>query len=386
MKYMTDYMIGSWGVPFCGDFDGQTYTISGFYAKKSAGEGDTVGIFGSTTHGGSSTIKNLVITNSYFECAEGCVAACIAQAHAGPTTVKAIYVTDSVYVVSNGHYAGGIVAHLGQGNFKTEEYGLPQLIIEGCVNAATVTATGSGGSSVGGILGNANKKIVTVTDCLNIGSISGYQYVGGIIGFGIGINKKTYDENNLEHTSSAIKVASCVNVGIIKTSFTGKDNVGKACGITCFGSSIASTVSAENCLYASGTAYFGVYKDGETEGGTMISAGADLIGLDVSNFLAKKIPNWTKRDGEIMIPTAVAAFAPVSSYKGEEIVTEPITEPETEPSTDPVTAKPADETKKPVETKAPETSSGGCGGFTVVATAILVAVAGFSTAIVIKQR
>ena len=378
---MTDYMIGSWSAPFCGDFDGQEYTISGFYAKKSAGEGDTVGIFGSTTYGGESTIKNLVITNSYFECAEGCVAACIGQAHAGTTTVKAVYVTDSVYVISGGHYAGGIVAHLGQGAFKTEVYGLPQLIIEGCVNAATVTATGNSGSSIGGILGNANKKIVTVTDCLNIGAISGYQYVGGIIGYGLG-------EENAESLSE-ITVKNCVNVGIIKTSFTGKSDIGKACGITCFGSNkIKSVVVAENCLYASGTAYYGVYHNGEAEGTTMLQAGSDLIGLNVSNFLAKKIPNWTKRDGEIMIPTAVAAFAPASSYKGEEIVTEPVeTDPETEPTTDPVTEKNPDETKKPVETKAPDTSSGGgCGGFTVVATAILVAVAGFSTAIIIKQR
>lgn len=376
---MTEYMIGSWSSPFCGTFDGQTYAISGFYAKKYAGEGDTVGLFGSTTYGGTSTIKNLIITNSYFECADGCVAACIAQAHAGTTTIKAVYVTDSVYVVSNGHYAGGIVAHLGQGNFKTEDYGLPQLIIEGCVNAATVTATGNSGASVGGILGNANKKIVTVTDCLNIGNISGYQYVGGIIGYGLG-------EENAE-SLSAITLTSCVNVGIIKTTFNGKSDIGKACGITCFGNNkIKSVIVAENCLYASGTAYYGVYHNGEAEGTTMLSAGADLIGLDVSNFLAKKIPNWTKRDGEIMIPTAVAEFAPASSYKGEEIVTEPITDPVTEPGTDPITNKPADETKKPVETKAPETSSGGCGGFTVVATAILVAVAGFSTAIVIKQR
>ena len=136
-----------------------------------------------------------------------------------------------------------------------------------------------------------------------------------------------------------------------------------------------------------------MYEKGDDGSSTKtVTAGSDLIGLNIPNFLISDFTeDWTKRDEMIIIPSAVAAFAPTSSYSGEVIETEPETDPVTEPITDPVTnpvtEKPAEETKKPVETKAPDTqSSGGCGGFTVIATAILVAVAGFSTAIIIKQR
>ena len=379
---MTEYVIGSWKHPFCGTFDGNEKTISGFYAKKSAGDGDTVAIIGCTAYGKSATVKNLVITNSYFESAEGTVAACVAQTEGGTTTITGIYVSNSVYVVSAGHYAGGIIAHVGQGSFET-----PTAIIDGCVNAATVTANGGkNGTCVGGILGNGNAKIVKITNCLNMGDITGYQYVSGILGNGL--PAKAAVEN--------ITISECVNVGVITARYSDSNN-GKACAIVCFGDATKATLTASNCLYVKGTAPFGVYEKGDDGlSAKTITAGSDIIGLDIPNFLISELTEWTKRDGQIIIPTAVAEFAPAADdYAGEVITepeTEPVTEPVTEPTTDPVTepvtepATEAPETKKPVETKAPETSSGGCGGFTVVATAILVAVAGFSTAIVIKQR
>ena len=372
---MTKYIIGGWTYPFCGTFDGNGKTISGFYAKKTAGEGDTVAIIGCTAYGKTATVKNLVITNSYFESAEGTVAACVAQTEGGTTTIKGVYVSESVYVVSGNHYAGGILAHVGQGEFET-----PTAIIDGCVNAATITANGGkNGSSVGGILGNANGKIVKITNCLNMGNVIGYQYVSGIVGYGLPTKSAVED----------ITISECINAGVITARYT-DSNSGKACAIVCFGDSAKEKLVAANCLYVKGTAPFGVYEKGDDGLSTKtVNAGSDLIGLNIPSFLLGNITEWTKRDGQIIVPTAVVEFAPASSYKGEEIVTEPVeTDPETEPTTDPVTdpVTEAPETKKPVETKAPDTQSGGCGGFTVVATAILVAVAGFSTAIVIKQR
>ena len=376
---MTDYVIGSWKHPFCGTFDGNNKTISGFYAKKTEGEGDTVAIIGCTAYGKTAEVKNLVITNSYFEGAEGTVAACVGQTEGGKTTIKAIYVTDSVYVVSGNHYVGGIIAHVGQGNFDT-----PEVVIDGCVNAATITVGGGkNGSSVGGILGNANGKIATITNCLNMGNVSGYQYVGGIVGYGLPTKAAVED----------INISKCINTGIIEARYT-DGNSGKACAIVCFGDALKDKLTVTNCMYVQGTAPFGVYEKGDDGMSTKtVTAGSDLIGLDIPNFLISDFTDsWTKRDGMIMIPTAVAAFAPASDYAGE-IITEPETDPETDPITDPITDPVTDpvteapETKKPVETAAPsDSSSGGCGGFTAIAAAILVAVAGFSTAIVIKQR
>lgn len=374
---MTAYIIGNWSAPFCGTFDGNKKTISGFYAaKKTAAEGDTVAIIGSTANGKTATIQNLIVTNSYFESKSGAVAACVAQTKGGETTIKNVYVTESVTVVSGREFAGGIIAHVGQGNFD-----IPTLVVDSCVNEATVRADKESNgdvNNVGGILGNANQKNVYISNCLNIGNISGYRYVGGIIGRADGRS----DDGN------TILIKDCINVGLIKSAYqSNSSNLGKACAIACFGDKNKANLTAENCFFLFGSGVCGVYENKtESEGTVSVKSGSDFMGLDVKGFIANKFPDWTLRDGMIMIPTALVEFAPVSDYEGGEIETEPAPETEPTPETDkPETDKP--ETKKPVETTAPDSgSSGGCGGFTTVAAAILVAMAGLSTAIVIKKK
>lgn len=375
---MTAYIIGSWSAPFCGTFDGNKKTISGFYAaKKTAAEGDTVAIIGSTANGKTATIQNLIITNSYFESKSGAVAACVAQTKGGETTIKNVYVTESVTVVSGREFAGGIIAHVGQGNFE-----IPTLVVDSCVNEATVRADKESNgdvNNVGGILGNANQKNVYISNCLNIGEISGYRYVGGIIGRADGRS----DDGN------TIQIKNCINVGIIKAAYQSSANLGKACAIACFGDANRKNLTAENCFYLFGTGIFGVYKNKtELEGTMSAKSGSEFMGLNVAGLIYKKLADWSLRDGTIMIPTALLDFAPASDYAGGEVETEPAPETDPTPETDkqPETDKP--ETKKPVETTAPSESgsSGGCGGFTTVAAAILVAMAGLSTAIVIKKK
>ena len=179
--------------PFAGTFDGDGYTISGFYGKRTSG--GTMGIFGSTAKGQTATIKNLVITNSYFE-SQGAVGALVGQTSGGTTNISNVFVTDSVFVVSSANYAGGIVGHNG-GN----GYGDPTLNISDCVSGATVNA--SGYDDVAGILGNGNAKTATISNCLNYGRIVGKNNVSGIVGLG---NSKT------------ITISYSVNIGTLSGS------------------------------------------------------------------------------------------------------------------------------------------------------------------------
>lgn len=164
---------GSSANPFAGTFDGDGYAISGFCVKKNA---RCSSVFGSTAKGDTATIKNLVITNSYFE-GTGTMGALIGSTSGGTTNVSNIFVTDSVYIASSGNYTGGIVGHNGNNG-----YGAPSLNMENCVNGATVSV--SGHDCVGGILGNANANTVHITNCLNYGSIAGNNFVSGIMGLG----------------------------------------------------------------------------------------------------------------------------------------------------------------------------------------------------------
>ena len=375
---MTPYILGSWDHPFCGTFDGHGHIISGFYAKKTGSE-DTVGIIGCTAYGKEATVQNLVITNSYFESEAGTVAACVAQAEGGVTTIKNIYVTDSVYVISGYHYAGGIIAHVGQGSFST-----PELIVDSCVNEATVTATGSDGTSVGGIVGNGNQKIVTITNCLNTGNVSGYRYVGGILGFGKG-------------STNEIVVSRCVNAGTITAEYTDGEN-GKACAIVGFGDKEQDTLVAEDCYYVSGTATYGVFiVNGEVEGAAIAVADvSELTGFEVDSSIVDTLTEWVTRDEMIIIPKVFADVELVPEeiedtepVETDPVETEPITEPVTDPITEPITEPVTDPATEPGTEPSAEQESSGCAGCNKSGAASVIAVfvmAVGASAIIFKKK
>ena len=306
----TQYIVGSWANPFCGNFNGQNHTISGFYAKKEVGDGDTVAIFGATTYGGATTIQNLLVTNSYFEAGDGAVAAVVGQAHGGTTTLNNIYVAQSVYVVSGNSFAGGVIAHLGQGSFSA-----PSLIVDSCVNAATISAmydynsededekaAAQNCTSYGGVVGNGNMKNVTITNCLNIGSVSGYQHVSGILGYG---------------KPGSTTITGCVNAGIITSTYTG--TVGKSAAITNLGNVETENYTLENNFYVTGSARYGSFLvNAELDGGATAVAQKELClstlvsGLPSNKWTARGNESANPQIREICIPTAVSSFAPQS--------------------------------------------------------------------------
>ena len=103
-----------------------------------------------------------------------------------------------------------------------------EVIIEGCINNGAVTATSTNADSkIGGILGASNRgstlvevKSFTVTKCMNTGDISGYFYVGGIIGEFCG----TDSTKDYAYTKAKFHVTECFNMGnVVSTRSTNKE-------------------------------------------------------------------------------------------------------------------------------------------------------------------
>jgi hypothetical protein len=104
--------------------------------------------------------------------------------------------------VSNCEYVGGIVADNGG-------------VVRNCVNNGTVNG-GSYSSYVGGIAGHmepAYQQLNTskaasepvLTDCVNAGDVTGYEYVGGIVGGAFNDSDNYYIPD----------IANCYNAGIV---------------------------------------------------------------------------------------------------------------------------------------------------------------------------
>ena len=129
-------------IGFAGTFDGNGKTISGLYMKS---DGLYLGLFGTLAMDGSSTIKNLKLTNSYFEC----------------TREKA-----------NGNELDGLGSIAGQGA------GVIDTVYS---DAIVVSKT----RNVGGLIGNQRhkKSPLAIQNCWFDGSVIGTQWVGGLIGF-----------------------------------------------------------------------------------------------------------------------------------------------------------------------------------------------------------
>ena len=179
-----DYRVGkkcNEDYPFQGTFDGDGHVISGVYMSVSGG---TVGLFGSTAKGYTATIKNLVVTNSYFNSPDGEVGALVGQTSGGTTTLSSVFITHTVYIVSGGNAAGGCIGHNGgngylkaEGNSYTQTY--QKIVVNDSVSGAIIT---SSGTAVGGFLGNGNGGIIQFADDLSYSKVSGVNYCGGLAG------------------------------------------------------------------------------------------------------------------------------------------------------------------------------------------------------------
>lgn len=117
-------------------------------------------------------------------------------------TLKGIHLAFSTINTTSGDYVGSLCS-INNGS------------IEGCINEADITATGT--QVVGGICGQNNG---TILACLNTGNIPAGKEIGGICG------------ENANGTADAIK--ACISVGMLHESSnhgTDTENVGGICGL-----------------------------------------------------------------------------------------------------------------------------------------------------------
>ncbi len=140
--------IGTSGTPFAGSFDGKGYTISGMFigALGAPVPAGYQGLFGNI----SGTVKNLNVTGEIF---------------------------------AKGDYAGGVVGY-SAGVLENLTFAAPSSDAfgdegEGDGDGEVPGIVSSTGNYVGGVAGYA---FGTLKDCANYGTVSGGDYVGGVVG------------------------------------------------------------------------------------------------------------------------------------------------------------------------------------------------------------
>ncbi|MBR0509872.1 MAG: InlB B-repeat-containing protein, partial [Clostridia bacterium] len=153
---------------FTGIFDGQNHTISNANVACSANHS---GLFDTTN---SATLRNFVLVSPTIVCSSNQTAlGMVGWARGGNT-------------INNVHIIGGrIEGYTEVGAFIGEQEGSNTTVIN-CTNSASVVARDD---HAGGIVGinmstATNTASLTITQCMNTGSVQGRLYAGGIIGYG----------------------------------------------------------------------------------------------------------------------------------------------------------------------------------------------------------
>lgn len=170
--------LGSWNavsMAYLGVFDGNGHTIKNLYINV---EDDYQGLFGSLYNG---TIKNLTVTGSVS-------ATKYAAGFVGNGSCNIINCVNYVNVTISDFNGAGFIGYQGSSS-----------VVDGCVNYGSITHTGTGTATIGGIVG---RYYGTVRNCTNFGKISSANglLVAGIAGQG-------YFTDTL--------VENCVNYGVV---------------------------------------------------------------------------------------------------------------------------------------------------------------------------
>lgn len=222
--------IGRTSEAFAGTFDGNGHTVSGMYIYADA---DTEEDYNDRTYGlfahSTGTIRNLKLEHSYI-CVSGngtAAGTVVGQLKGDAAAVENCSV-HSVIDVYGSVNAGGIAGQDG--------------IVKGCEFSGTLTQMDDGFGHLGGMTGYLGQ----ISDCTNLGSISGNGYSGGISGWGSQIencvNKGTVGGDTaggiagnmykaalgIELSVSEYAIRSCVNEGQVSGVSVAGGIVGKA--------------------------------------------------------------------------------------------------------------------------------------------------------------
>ena len=274
--------IGAWSnatSSFGGTFDGNGKTISGLYIKS---EADGQGLFGVIQ--GGAVIKNFALVNSYIE-APGCVGGIVGQtdrANDDDILFENIYTDAIINSTSGAKKAAGIIGNV-SGTKADPPYEPGKITIKSTVFAGEVTYSAN---EAGGFIGYSAQAEVEITDCLNAGTITGAStknYIAGFVG---------------RHEQVTVALTRCISAGEMKT----KENY---YGGIFVASNEKTGATLSDCYYVTGIAaatllYYNVTEDEQAKA-------VELRSLCVDCGITWE--NWTKRTGDILVPTGVASFA-----------------------------------------------------------------------------
>lgn len=184
------------GKAFSGTFDGGMHTISGIYLEATA---KSAGLFGTVQNpsGGTATVKNLVLTNSYMTSAYTNFGSIVGYVNGG----KLDTVKSNAILTSSDAYEGGLVGMTGSSTEMTN-----------CWFGGSVKNTKSSGNvRVGGLVGCPYTGSLTATNCLYSGVVDAssntttHAMVGGFIG----------EVGYKDCPGVTVTMKGCLNVGTI---------------------------------------------------------------------------------------------------------------------------------------------------------------------------
>jgi len=270
---------------FNGTFDGCGHTISGLYINDGLWR---VGLFGNITE--NATIKNVKLTNSYFEGAYHVGSIC---GWLQESTIQGVY-SEAKVVVRKGH-GGGILGTTQNGKID---------------NAWFAGSVSGEANYIGGIasfvsLRDKDKNNgATFSNCLNTGTVSGVSNVGGLVG----------------------RVAA-------RTTIKYSLNTGKVTGANATGSAVGFVVADEHTrcniaegVYASKESSKNSVGSGVARGSVIVNTTAELTGvggyrrtiLDFNKYwsiVETSTPVLKKFGGTtVAIPNVARATAPDTSW------------------------------------------------------------------------
>ena len=283
---------------FSGTFDGNGVVIKNLTITTT---GET-GMFNCLN--GDATFKNFVITDSTFT-GNQWVGSVLCCGNGHNVTAQNIYVSNTVTVEATtttvsskkiNSYAGGLIGGV-TGSGKSCK-------IEGCVFAGTVKASGR---YCGGLVGDVYAdNSIEMTNCLVMGKVpASGTYVDNSCGF-------------VGHACASVVMTNCVYAGGAEDDWYYNRAFFRE------GNSVTVTNCYTISLSANGYAY-----NNASAGVTKFDYITELVGSDTEIT----IEGWTKRAGDVMVPTGVAGFdlpqhyvaPPVEKWTGSGTESDPYT-------------------------------------------------------------
>ena len=237
--------IGNNSKKFAGTFDGKNHTVRNLAIR---GSGNYQGLFGyvSGTTTITAEVRNLKVQGTMAFAGNASNAGTIG--YATYAAIRNVHANVDISSATKVDTVGGV---LGGATRET--------LVENCSNAGSIT----GYQYVGGVVGNGSIKTVTITGCVNTGHVTGtYWKIGGIVGQTAGPVTACYNTGRVDGVSgtggivgygsgATAETRNCLNLGTV----TGEKEFGSVVGQ--FNN---AATPAENLYYLEGTCETGIGK------------------------------------------------------------------------------------------------------------------------------